>query len=269
MVRWAGLLVVCGLLAAVAGCGGDGGGDESAADRAQFRRRRHGRRRHRLRLRARAGEPGPQGPPGVCRRQQLLQPQLGAGAGVDDGPRRARADLQRAVVLVVSPARRARPPAVRRARPRARAAASPQRRQPAAAGAPVRIAASGPCDRRRSGRGPDPHHDDAAAGALRRRHPVHPPRPALHDRRSGVRSVAQGRADQPARGPGRVRRRPAGGRAGAHDRRPRRSGRRGRRRDLRAGQPRRSTPAPAGPARSGASAGRPTSRPSSSRTPAR
>ena len=67
----------------------------------------------------------PRGAPRVRRRQQLLQRQLGDGAGVDRRPRRARSVVQRPVVLVVPLRRTRRARRRRRRRSRARSAPPP------------------------------------------------------------------------------------------------------------------------------------------------
>ena len=78
-------------------------------------RRRHGRSTPRPRRSpCRGRDADARAAAGLRGRQQLLQRQLGDRAGVDDGPRRPRPDVQRPVVLVVPLPRRA-GPAARRA----------------------------------------------------------------------------------------------------------------------------------------------------------
>ena len=147
------------------------------------------------RVRAAVAEDVACGQPRVRRRQQLLQSQLGHRAGIGDGPRRPRPDLQRAVLLLMSFQGRPRSATQPVERPRARAAAAHQHRRcgrPAATRAAAtagscrtaRFTASRPRARIRITHRP-------RAGALRGRHAVHAARTAVCDRRSRVRPAAQ------------------------------------------------------------------------------
>ncbi len=131
----------------------------------------------------------------------------------------------------------------------------------------VRRPAAGPCDQRRAAR--RPHRDRADRGRrhVRGRDAVHVARPHVHGRGPRVRPARRRDHGLAAHRAGGVRCRPARGRPRRRVARARRSRRRGRRRHLRTREPR---ARPVGRRRSSdGSDGRPTSRPSSSRRPAR
>ena len=149
-------------------------------------------------------------------RQQLLQRQLGHRPGLHRGPRRPRPAVQRPVVLVVPlPGRAGQPPAdaddpergllLRLSVARRRRAARPRPR--------LRRPAPGPRHPRRAGRGHDRDHHDRAARHVRRRHPVHARRPDLRDRSTPHGEPVDRRDDLAPGRAGRLRGRPARGRA--------------------------------------------------------
>ena len=157
--------------------------------------RRHRVRRRSQRVRTADRHPHPRGTPGVRGRQQLLQRQLGDGAGVDRRPRRFGPVVQRPVLLVVPRVRwtwRAtdvgRRPRTRLAPPFLRHRAGrhswirPRVRRPTA----------GPCDQRRPAR--RPHRDRADRGPrhVRGWHAVHVARPYVLGRRAGLRPAGRG-----------------------------------------------------------------------------
>ena len=116
----------------------------------------------------------------VLHRQQLLQPELGAGAREHDRARRARPDLQRALVQRLPLQGRPRR-AVRRRRlgPRALAAHRSRRRRAARRTArrpDLRRSAAGQRAPRRAGRRQGRDHLRGARRALRRRRALQPAR---------------------------------------------------------------------------------------------